>query len=115
LGHAVESDDPAYPLWLTPTMIACWFAAPVGDAGRYLTGSGMQRRTRRHVRAGRVVLRVRPPRDAGPEQLRAAMAPFFGRHDVLVMASLGRPYQAARRWVRGRGCEAWPPRSCSPR
>jgi amidase len=101
LGHTVQRGDPAYPLWLTPVTIAYWFAVPVADARRYLAGSGMQRRTRRHVRAGQAVLRVRPPRESDRDRLRAAMEPFFGRHDVLVMASLGRPYQAARRWGEG--------------
>jgi amidase len=100
-GHTVEIDDPAYPLWLTPTTIVYWFAVPVPDADFYLTGSGIQARTRKHLRAGRAVLRVRPPRASDRDRLRAALAPFFERHDVLVMAALGRPQQAARRWGDG--------------
>ena len=49
LGHTVETDDPAYPLWATPALIATWFAAPVGDAQPVPGRSGLERRTRRHV------------------------------------------------------------------
>jgi amidase len=101
LGHTVGSDDPAYPLWSTPVTIARWFACPVVDAKPYLAGSRLERRTRRHVRAGQVMMFLRPPRDTDRERLRAALGPFFERHDVLVMPSLGCPCPAARR--RGEG------------
>ncbi len=103
LGHTVTSDDPAYPSWSTPATIARWFTCPVADAQPYLAGSRLERRTRRHVRAGQVLMRVRPPRDTDRERLRTALGPFFDRHDVLVMPSLGRPCPTARR----RGEEAW--------
>lgn len=102
LGHTVTSDDPAYPLWSTPATIARWFACPVADAKPYLADS-LERRTRRHIRAGQVMMRLRPPRDTDRERLRTALEPFFDRNDVLVMPSLGRPCPAARR----RGEEAW--------
>ena len=98
LGHTVAADDPAYPLWATPALIASWFASPVGDAAPYLAGSGLERRTRRQVRAGQLVRRVRPPGDGDRDQLRAALLPFFDRHDVLVMPSLAWPCPPARRW-----------------
>jgi amidase len=98
LGHTVAADDPAYPLWATPALIASWFASPVGDAAPYLAGSGLERRTRRQVRAGQLVRRVRPPGDGDRDRLRAALLPFFDRHDVLVMPSLAWPCPPARRW-----------------
>jgi amidase len=94
----VAADDPAYPLWATPALIASWFASPVGDAAPYLAGSGLERRTRRQVRAGQLVRRVRPPGDGDRDRLRAALLPFFDRHDVLVMPSLAWPCPPARRW-----------------
>jgi amidase len=97
LGHTVETDDPAYPLWATPVMIADWFAAPASDAV-LLDGPGLEGRTRRHVRAGRLARRVRPPRPGDRERLRAALEPFFDRHDVLIMPSLALPCPPARRW-----------------
>src|SRR5580692_7631681 len=94
LGHTVATDDPRYPLWATPAMVAAWFACPAGDA----PGPGVEPRTRRHVRAGRTVLRVRPPRSGDGERLRAVFGPFFERHDVLLTPVLARPWPAARRW-----------------
>jgi amidase len=41
---------------------------------------------------------VRPPRDGDRDRLRAALAPFFDRCDVLVMPSLAWPCPPARRW-----------------
>ncbi len=94
LGHKVQTDDPRYPLWATPAMVAAWFACPADDA----PGPGVEPRTRRHVRAGRAVLRVRPPGPGDGERLRAAFGPFFERHDVLLMPALARPCPPARRW-----------------
>jgi amidase len=47
------------------------------------------------------MMRLRPPRDTDRDRLRAALGPFFERHDVLVMPSLGCPCPAARRWGEG--------------
>jgi amidase len=98
LGHVVASEDPPYPLWATSAGIERWFTAAVADARPYLDGSGLEPRTRRHVRAGQVLLRLRPPGDGDRERLRATLTPFFDRHDVLVMPTLARPCPAARRW-----------------
>jgi amidase len=95
-GHEVRDDDPGYPLWLTPVLISYWFATPAPDAGPYLPA--MEPRTRRHLRAGHAVARVRPPDEADRRRLRAALEPFFERHDVLVMPTLARPCPPARRW-----------------
>ena len=112
LGHAVKADDPAYPRWATPVLIASWLVSPVGDADPY-TGlesrtrrhvrAALEPRTRRHVRAGQLVRRVRPRRDGDRDRLRAALLPFFDRHDVLVMPSLAWLCPPARR----RGERSW--------
>ena len=99
LGHIVETEDPRYQPWMTPALIARWFAAPVRDAGR--CPAGLERRTRRHVRAGQIMLRVRPSHDRDRERLRAVLTPLFDRHDVLVMPTLARPCPSARRWGEG--------------
>jgi amidase len=96
LGHEVGDADPHYPLWLTPVLISYWFATPAADAGPYL--SAMEPRTRRHLRAGHAVERVRPPRDADRQRLRAVLEPFFERYDLLLMPTLARPCPPARRW-----------------
>ncbi len=103
LGHTVASEDPAYPRWVTPAAIARWFTCPVADAKPYLAGSRLERRTRSHIRAGQILMRVSPPRDTDRERLRSALDPFFERHDVLVMPSLAQLCPTARR----RGEEAW--------
>jgi amidase len=103
LGHTVTSEDPAYPLWSTPAAIGRWFSCSVADAKPFLAGSRLERRTRRHVRAGQLMMSVHPPQDTDRERLRTALGPFFDRHDVLVMPSLGQLCPAARR----RGEESW--------
>ena len=95
----VAESDPAYPRWLVPVMLSYWFAGPAADAASFSGASaGLEPRTRRHVQAGRAVQRFRPPTEADRERLRAALAPFFERHDVLVMPTLARPCPAARRY-----------------
>lgn len=83
-------------MWLTPALISYWLACPAGDAGPYL--AGMEPRTRRHVRAGQMVLRAWPPDPGDRQRLRAALEPLFERHDVLMMPVLARPCPPARRW-----------------
>jgi amidase len=100
LGHDVRLDDPDYPLWAGPAVIGRWLAYPAADAAPYLSHPELETRTRRHARAGRVVARLRPPRESGPradrERFRAAVAPLFERRDVLVMPTLARQAPTAR-------------------
>jgi len=109
LDHDVQEDGPRYPGWLIPVVLSYWFAGPAADAGGRLAGlAGLEPRTRRHVRAGQAVLRVRPPAERDRQRLRAALEPFFERHDVLVMPTLARPCPPARRygersWLRSVG------------
>jgi hypothetical protein len=74
-------------------------AGPVNEqeGEPYLAGSGLERRTGQHVRAGQVTMRLRPPRETDRDRLRAALAPLFDRHDVLVMPSLGQAVPATGR------------------
>jgi amidase len=95
-GHDVQEADPRYPAWLVPVMLSYWFAGPAAEAGDCV--AGLEPRTRRHVRAGRVVLRVRPPAREDRHRLRAALEPFFERHDVLMMPTLARPCPPSRRY-----------------
>lgn len=96
LDHEVQEADPRYPGWLVPLLVSYWFACPAADPGG--RAAGLEPRTRRHVRAGQVVLRVRPPAGQDRRRLRAALEPFFERHDVLVMPALARPCPPARRY-----------------
>jgi amidase len=94
-GHEVSDADPPYPGWLVPVVLSYWFAGPAGEAAGH---AGMEPRTRRHVRAGQLAARARPPRASDRARLRAAFASFFDRYDVLVMPTLARPCPPARRY-----------------
>jgi len=111
LGHAVETDDLRVPFWAANAFMVRWLSYPGLDAEPYLADPGrsslLQPRTRRHVRAGRVVAKLRPPKDSDRERLREAVAPFFERHDVLVTPTTAHPVPRARRgenaWLRSFG------------
>ncbi|HEY7485539.1 MAG TPA: amidase family protein [Streptosporangiaceae bacterium] len=111
LGHSVEEDDPGIPFWAANAFMARWLSYPGIDAEPYLTDPDLakllQPRTRRHVRAGRIVTKLRAPKDNDRERLRHAVAPFFGRHDVLVTPTTAHPAPRARRgetsWLRSFG------------
>lgn len=100
LGHTVQEADPAYPFSSGLITIARWFTGPATEAERGLD-SERERRTRRHLTAGRIMLRLRPPRDDDRDRLRAVIEPFFDDHDVLVMPSLAQLPPEARRWGEG--------------
>lgn len=97
-GHTVEAADPRYPLWAATAVTARWLALPAADAEPYLAGPELEPRTRRHARAGRFAGRIRPPRDRDRERFRAAVAPYFDAHDVLVMPTLAQYAPQAHRW-----------------
>lgn len=101
LGHSVTDAEPPYPGWLAPVLSSYWFAAPAADAGPHV--ADMEARTRRHVAAGRMVLRTRPPRPEDRERLRAALKPFFDSCDVLLLPALARPCPPALRY----GTRSW--------
>jgi len=95
-GHQVTDADPPYPSWLVPLILSYWVTGPAGEAAGH--ASGMEPRTRRHVRAGDLVARVRRPRGSDRARLRAVLEPFFERYDVLLMPTLARPCPPARRY-----------------
>lgn len=101
LGHSVTAAEPPFPGWLAPVLSTYWFAAPAAEAGPHV--ADMEARTRRHVRAGRMVLRTRPPRPADRERLRAALRPFFDSHDVLLAPTLAQACPPALRY----GTRSW--------
>ena len=94
-GHEVTDADPPYPGWLVPVLLSYWAAGPAEEAAGH---AGLEPRTRRHVRAGELAARVRPPRASDRARLRVALASFFDRYDVLVMPTLARPCPPARRY-----------------
>ncbi|HEX3958451.1 MAG TPA: amidase family protein [Trebonia sp.] len=102
LGHSIEEAGPPYPGWHSAVLLSYWLAGPASEAGPNM--AEMEARTRQHIKAGRQVLRIRPPRPADRERLRAALAPFWERHDVLVMPTLAQRCPLARRY----GTLSWP-------
>ena len=98
-GHEVTDAAPPYPGWLVPVMLSYWVAGPAEEAAGH--AAGMERRTRRHVRAGELAARVRKPRASDRARLRALLEPFFERYDVLLMPTLARPCPLARRYGEG--------------
>ena len=111
LGHAVETDDLRVPLWAANAFMVRWLSYPGISAEPYLADPALsgrlQPRTRRHIRAGRVAARLRPPKDSDRERLRQAVAPYFERHDVLVTPTTAHPAPRARSgenaWLRSFG------------
>ncbi|HZB33844.1 MAG TPA: amidase family protein [Streptosporangiaceae bacterium] len=111
LGHTVETDDLRVPIWAANAFLVRWLFFPGDDAEPYLadpaTSSLLQPRTRRHLRAGRLAAKVRPPKDSDRERLRQAVAPYFARHDVLVTPTTAHPAPRARHgenaWLRSFG------------
>lgn len=96
-GHSIAVADPGYPLWATTAFMSRWLGYPAEEAALY-PAAALERRTVRHARAGRVMARIRPPREDDRARLRTALEPFFGIHDVLVMPALAQYPPAARRW-----------------
>lgn len=101
LGHEVAVDDPHYPLWTGTAVISRWLALPAADAEPYLSDPRLEDRTRRHARAGRLIAKVRPPREDDRRRFREAVEPLFERRDVLVMPTLARRPPQARAWGQG--------------
>jgi amidase len=101
LGHKVVRDDPDYPVWAALAVISRWLVGPEADAEALWDDPRLEARTRTHVRAGRLLGRVRPPRDDDRERFRSAVAPLFERRDVLVMPTLAQRAPKAKRWGSG--------------
>lgn len=96
-GHRVESDDPPYPVWLGPAALAHWTAGTAEDA-EGLDPLLLTSPTRRHAAVGRVAARTPLPTAGTRDRLRARLAPFFDRYDVLVLPALARRAPVAEPW-----------------
>lgn len=96
-GHRITPTSPHYPLWSGPATIGRWFAAAVPGVDDY-DRTALERRTRRHIQVGRAAGRLLRPLERARARLRATFAPFFDRHDVLVMPTLAQFPPSATRW-----------------
>ena len=95
LGHSVAEDDPPYPP-LNPSLER-YLAGIAQDGASVELPQRLQRRTRGFVRLGRMIPKPLLDR-ALADDLSERMAPFFDRHDVLVMPATARPPVAAGQW-----------------
>ncbi|MCI0688435.1 MAG: amidase [Sporichthyaceae bacterium] len=96
-GHDVTPADPPYPLWAGPVGLGHWFAGAEAEAAD-LDRSKLERRSRRHVAAGRVARALRLVSPGWQERWRRELTPFFDRYDVLLTPALAKPAPAAQPW-----------------
>jgi len=96
-GHTVAHADPPYGTAATNMFLARWFSGVAADAAAY-DRSRMERRSRGHVRAGRLV--QRRLKEELRERWRARMDGFFDGYDVLVTPTLARFPPKAEGWSR---------------
>lgn len=99
LGHQVVRAAPPAPLWATRAVLARWFAGAQDDAvalGVPLTA--LQRRTRTHVRLGRVSHRLGWVRRSDTQRWQAALASFMQGYDVILTPGLAAPPAPAGGW-----------------
>ncbi|WP_318306184.1 amidase [Amycolatopsis solani] len=96
-GHTLTTSAPRYPATMVLGMTARWLAGPAIQAGDFAF-SGLQRRTRAHVRAGRLVERTGLIRERTRERWLARAAEFFAEHDVLMTPTLSHWPVKAGRW-----------------
>lgn len=102
VGHDVHDATPDYGLSLTPTALARWLAGAELDAQLLADRSRLEKRTRRHTAAGRLVRKAGGPWEGGREGWLRRARQFFTEHDVLVTPALAQLPIRSARW-RDRG------------
>jgi amidase len=96
-GHTVSPGAPQYPVSAILGISARWCAGPAEQA-RDFDFSRLQRRTRTHVRLGRLFQRVGFIRERTRQHWLARVEEFFTDHDVLMTPTLSHWPAKARRW-----------------
>lgn len=96
-GHRVERAAPRYGAEASFGILARWFAGPAEQADA-LDQSLLQRRTRTHVRLGRVLRRAGLIRPGTRERWLARAEEFFAEQDILLTPTLSTPPPKAKRW-----------------
>ncbi|MEV7092045.1 amidase family protein [Amycolatopsis sp. NPDC051045] len=102
-GHTVAPGAPRYPKTMVPGMTARWLAGPALQA-RDFDFRRLQRRTRAHVRAGRLVQRAGLISDRTRQRWLSRAEEFFASHEVLMTPTLSHWPVKAGRWHERR----WP-------
>ncbi|MBE1500974.1 amidase [Amycolatopsis lexingtonensis] len=96
-GHTLTSSAPRYPATMVLGMTARWLAGPAVQA-RDFDFSRLQRRTRAHVRAGRLIERAGLIRERTRQNWLSRAAEYFEEHDVLLTPTLSHWPVKAGRW-----------------
>jgi amidase len=96
-GHAVTPAAPRYPATMVLGMTARWLAGPAEQA-RGFGFAALQKRTRAHVRAGRLVERAGLIRSRTRDTWVARAEEFFREYDVLLTPTLSHWPVKAGRW-----------------
>ncbi|MDQ7807178.1 amidase family protein [Amycolatopsis sp. A133] len=96
-GHTITPGAPKYPATMVLGMTARWLAGPAEQA-RGFDFARLQRRTRAHVRAGRLVQRTGLIRDSTRDRWVSRAEEFFAAHEVLMTPTLSHWPVKAGRW-----------------
>lgn len=96
-GHLVESATPRYGLSCPVGLLSRWVAGPVETAEGW-DRTKLQRRMRRHLTLGDMVLRRGLMRESFAERWTQHARDFFERHDVLLTPAFATLPLKARAW-----------------
>ncbi|MEQ0560373.1 amidase family protein [Amycolatopsis sp. NEAU-NG30] len=96
-GHEVTPAAPRYPPTMVLGMTARWCAGPAVQA-RGFDVTRLQRRTRAHVRAGRLILRAGLVRERTKQRWIERAEEFFEGHEVFLTPTLSHWPVKAGRW-----------------
>lgn len=102
VGHAVRTDTPDYGMSLMPAALTRWLAGAELDAQLLTDRDRLEKRSRRHAAAGRLVQKAGGPWPSGRDGWLSRARRFFEEYDVLVTPALAQlPIRSARWQDRG--------------
>lgn len=86
-GHRVMPDDPPYNASARTSAIARWFAGAIEDA-QGIDDAQLEKRTRAHLRAGALAMKMGLVKDAQAQKWHQRVAPFFDKYDLVLMPTV---------------------------
>ncbi|WP_280467429.1 amidase [Nocardia cyriacigeorgica] len=96
-GHAVDSVKLPYGDAVTAVMLR-WPMLAIPEADELPHPELLQKRTRRHLALGRLIIRLNLVRPAQVERVEARLLEFFDNHDVVITPSLALAPPQAKAW-----------------